>query len=79
MPNFGDFGSKCSKTNVRFEIITFEIGYKWNFVKIRKLILFGPKDLSLDIWAQNLGKRMSDLKSTTSKQSTRETSLRLES
>ena len=43
MPKFGDLGSKCSKTSVKFEISTFEIGYIQNFVKIRELILFGPK------------------------------------
>ena len=43
MPKFGDLGSKCSKTSVKFEINTFEIGYIQNFVKIRELILFGPK------------------------------------
>ena len=56
MPNFGDLTSKCSKTNLRFEISTFEIGYMQNYVKIRKLIPFGPKVLSLGIWAHNLGK-----------------------
>ena len=50
-----------------------------NQVKIRKLILFGPKGLSLGIWTQNLGKRMSDLKSAPSEQGTRETLLRLKS
>ena len=67
MPNFGDFSSKCLKTNVRFEISTFKIGYMRNFVKIRKLILFGPKGLSFGIWAQNVGKQMPDLKSAPSK------------
>ena len=42
-PKFGDLGSKFLKTNVRFEITTFEIKFIPNFVKIRKLILFGPK------------------------------------
>ena len=67
MPNFGDFSSKCLKTNVRFEISTFKIGYMRNFVKIRKLILFGPKGLIFGIWAQNVGKQMPDLKSAPSK------------
>ena len=31
---------KFSKMKVRFEISTFEIGYRQNFVKIRKLLLF---------------------------------------
>ena len=34
---------KFSKTKVRFEICSIEIGYKQNFVNIKKLILFGPK------------------------------------
>ena len=50
------------KVNVRFEISTFEIGYMRNFVKIRKLIPFGPKCPKLGIYAQNFGKQMSDLK-----------------
>ena len=49
--------SQFWKTNVRFEIINFEIGYKWNFVKNRKLILSGPKCPKLGIWAQNFGKQ----------------------
>ena len=56
MPKFGRLGSNFWKTNVRFEISTFEIGYKGNFVKIRKLILFGPKCPNVSIWAQNFGK-----------------------
>ena len=51
MPNFGDFSSKRSKTNVRFEISTVEIEYMWNFVKIGNLILFGPKDQGFGNWA----------------------------
>ena len=43
MPNFGDFSSNCSTTNVKFEISTFEIEYMRNLVKIGKLILFGLK------------------------------------
>ena len=43
MPQFGHFGSKFSKTNVSFETSTFKIGCRQNFVKIRKLTLFGPK------------------------------------
>ena len=34
-----------------------------NFVKIRKLIPFGPKYPNLDIWVQNFAKQKSDLKS----------------
>ena len=36
-------GSKFYKTNVRFQISTFEIACMQNFVKIKKLIHFGPK------------------------------------
>ena len=67
MPKFGDLGSKVLKTGVRFETSTFEIGYRENFVKIKKSIAFGPKCTNLGIWAQTFGKRMSDLKSATSK------------
>ena len=63
---YQNFGEK----NVRFENITFEVGYKRNLGKIRKLILFGPKYLNLGIWAQHFGKQMSDLKSAPLKQST---------
>ena len=42
---------KFSKTKIRFEISTFEIGYRQNFVKIRKLIIFG---LNAQIWAFGL-------------------------
>ena len=67
MPSFGDLTSKCSKTNLRFEISTFEIGYMQNYVKIKKLITFGPKSLNLDVWAQNFSKQTSDLKLAPSK------------
>ena len=77
MPNFGDFSSKRSKTDVTFEISTFEIGYMRNLVKIRKLILFSPKGLSLGIWTQNLGKRMSDMNSAPSKSGTSEFLLKI--
>ena len=70
---------KFSKTKIRFEISTFEIGYRQNFVKIRKLIIFGPKCPNLGIWAQNFQKQMANLKSAHSKKSTCEISLRLES
>ena len=43
MLKFGYLGSKVSKTNARFKIRTFEIGYMRNIIKIRELILFGPK------------------------------------
>ena len=35
MPKFGHLGSKLSKTNGKFEISTFKLGYMRNFVKIR--------------------------------------------
>ena len=63
MSIFGDLASKLSKTNVRFEISIFEIGYMQNFAKIRKLILFDPKCLNLGIWTQNFRKPISDYKS----------------
>ena len=62
-PKSGNLSKKCSKTNVRFETGTFEIGYWQNFVKISKLIRFGPKCLNLGIWAPNFHKPMSNLKS----------------
>ena len=42
-PKCGHLWSQFWKTSVKFEIITFEIGYKGNFVKIRNLIFFDPK------------------------------------
>ena len=71
MPKIGHLGSTFWKTSVRFEISTFEIGYKGNFVEIRKLILFDPKCPNLGICAQSFGKQMSDLKSALSKWGTR--------
>ena len=62
------FGSTFLKINVRFEISTFEVGYKGNFVKIRELIFSDPKCPNLGIWTQNLE---SDLKSAPSKEGTR--------
>ena len=59
-------GQFCEK-NVRFEIITFKIGYMRNFVKIRKLILSGTKCPKLGICAHNFGKQTSDLKSASLK------------
>ena len=76
MPIFGDLGSNFSKTNVRFEISTFKIGYMRNFAKIRKLILFGPKCPNMDIWPLNFQKTMSDFKSAPSKKSSGKTSLK---
>ena len=69
MPIFGDLSSKFLNINVRFEISTFEIGYRQNFAKIRKLIIFDPKCPYLGIWAQNFQIPMSDLKSAQSKYS----------
>ena len=42
MSKFGDLCLKLLKTVFRFEISTFEIEYSQNFIKNRKLILFGP-------------------------------------
>ena len=67
MLKFGDLGSIFSKTIVRFEISIFEIGYRQNFVKIRKLILFDLKYPYSEIWDQNFRKPMSDLKSAHSR------------
>ena len=50
MLKFGDFVLKLLKTNVRFEISTFEIVYKQNLAKLTKLKLFGPKCTNLGIW-----------------------------
>ena len=47
------FGLEFS-TNYKFEIITFKIGYKQNFVKIRKLILFDLKCPNFGSCARNL-------------------------
>ena len=62
MLKIGHLCSKFWKTDVKFEIITFKIGYERNFVKIRKLIPFDPKCSKFGICAQNFGKQMSDLK-----------------
>ena len=45
--NLGICAQNFGEKSVRFEIITFEIGYKRNLGKIRKLILLGPKYLNL--------------------------------
>ena len=63
MSKFGYLASKFLKTNDKFEISTFEIGYMKNFVKIRTLVLFGPKCPCLEIWARNFQKQMTDSKS----------------
>ena len=65
--NLGIWAQNFGEKNVRFENITFKIGYKRNLSKIRKLILFGPKCPKLGVWAQHFGKQMSDLKSAPSK------------
>ena len=70
---------KFLKTNVRFEISTFEVANRQTVVKIKRLILFGPKFLNLGSWARNFWKQMSDLKSAPAKQHTRKISLRLDS
>ena len=57
----------CKEPHVRFEISTFKTGYRQNFVKIRKLILFGQKCPNLGTWVKNFGKQMTDLKSAPSK------------
>ena len=68
MLKIGHLGSKFWKTNVRFEISTFKIECKGNFVKIRKLIFFlTQKCPNLGFWAHNFGKQMADLKSAPSK------------
>ena len=64
MPKSGDFGLTFLKTNDRFQINTFEIGYMQNLVNISKLILFDPKCPDLGIFARNFRKQMSGLKST---------------
>ena len=43
MPKFGYLGSKSSKTNVRLDVSTFEIGYGQNFVKRLKIDTSRPK------------------------------------
>ena len=63
IPKFVDLGLKVLKTNVWFEISSFETRYRQNFAKIKKLIPFGSKCLNLGVWDQNFQKRMSDLKS----------------
>ena len=67
MSKTGHLGLIFWKTNVRFEISTFEVGYKVNFIKIRKLIFFDTKGPNLSISVQHFEKQMSDLKSAPSK------------
>ena len=52
---------------------------KFNFVKIRKLIFFGPKRQNLGVWVWKFWKQMFDLKLVPSKQDTGKISLRLKS
>ena len=62
MPKFGNLSSKFSKMKVRFEINTFKIEYRQNFLKVRKFILFRTKYPNLGILARNFRKQMQDLK-----------------
>ena len=77
MSKFGHLGSKSLKTNVKFKISTFKIGYVKNFVKIRKFILFGPKYLNLGNWLEI--KKKNKFEISTFKTGACEISLRLES
>ena len=45
------WGFGVKKTRVRSKFSTYKIGYRQNFVKNRKLILFGPKCRNLEIQA----------------------------
>ena len=54
MPKFGDLGSKFLKIYDRFKTSTFQIRYMRNFVKVRVLILFGPKCPNLGMQNRNL-------------------------
>ena len=60
--NWG-FRIEIFEKKVWFEISTFEIRYRQNFVKIKKLIPFGPKRPNLEVWAQTFRERMSHLQS----------------
>ena len=64
MLKFGNLSSQFSKTNVRCEISTFEIEYRQNFRKIKKMILLDAKCPYLGICAQSFRKSMSDMKSS---------------
>ena len=61
MLKFEDLISKLLKTNVRFEISTFEIVYKQNFYKQNKNVL-GQMD-KFGHLVKTFGKLISDLKS----------------
>ena len=76
MSKFGHLGSKSLKTNVKFKISTFKIGYVKNFVKIRNFILFGPKYLNLGNWLEI--KKKNKFEISTFKTGACEISLRLE-
>ena len=45
---------------LKFEISRFKIGYMQNFVKNRKLILFGPKWQKMALCAQNFQRQMTN-------------------
>ena len=46
---------KILKTNVRFEISTFEMGFIQSLTnKIKEVIFFDPKCPNMGIWARNL-------------------------
>ena len=62
-----DLGSKYLKTSVKIEISTFEIEYIQKFVKIRKLILFGPKCPNSNLWAPTFQNQITNLKLVHSK------------
>ena len=53
MPKFGDLSLKVLKTNARFETSTFKNRIQASFIRITKIILFGPKCSNMGIWPQN--------------------------
>ena len=61
MLKIGDWASTFMKINVRFETSTFKTDYIQNFVKIRKLILFGPKYPNMENWAHRFCTQMKEL------------------
>ena len=73
------FELKVLKTNARFETSTSKTEYKQSFIRITKIILFGPKCSNMGIWAQDFREQMSDSKSVPWKQGACESFLRLES
>ena len=79
MPKFGDLSLKVLKTNARFETSTFKNRIQASFIRITKIILFGPKCSNMGIWPQNFWKQMSDSKSVPWKYGRCESFLRLES